>query len=182
MSRPCRIVPRPRHVIVPHMQLSQNEVLGLNHPNRTPLGAALSEVKPVTRGWSQGWLLTPLPHHTLPREPQTQSYDIASLLRFSCSLFASPLFWKFAHFCTLAKLLQKDCRNLLLPKSHELSARMVYGIYPPSLPPGKSNSSVRGLLQSQHFILGCSLFTDHDRVTLALLSSPPHRTSAHTPD
>lgn len=79
MSRHCRIVPRPRHVIVPHMQLSQNEVLGLSHPNRTPLGAALSEGKPVTRGWSQGWLLTPLPHHTLPREPQTQSYDIASL-------------------------------------------------------------------------------------------------------
>lgn len=142
MSRPCRIVPRPRHVIVPHMQLSQNEVLGLNHPKRTPLGAALSEGKPVTRGWSQGWLLSPLPHHTLPRELQTQFYDIASLLQFSCSLFASPLFCKFAHFCTLAKFVAERLPQSVAAQKPRI--KRPYGLRDlPSLPSSRIIQFVR---------------------------------------
>lgn len=134
------------------------------------------------------WVVSRLASHTASTpHPSTRAPN--SILRhrkspanFPALSLLHPCFGNSLISALWPSLLQKDCRNLLLPKSHELSARMVYGIYPPSLPPGKSNSFVRGLLHSHHFILGCSLFTNHDRITLALLSPPPHRTSAHTPD
>lgn len=91
------------------------------------------------------------PHHTLPRELQTQFYDIASFPAISCSLFASPLFWKFAHFCTLAKLLQNDCSNLRAAQKPRI--KRPYDLRDlPSLPSSRKIQFVRPWPASSPFI------------------------------
>lgn len=145
MSRRRRIVPRPRHVIVPHMQLSQNEVLGLNHPKRTPLGAALSEGKPVTRGCSQGWLPTPLPHrfHTTPFHASSKLNFTTS--QVSCNLPALSLLHPCFGNSLISALWPSCCRRL----SQSVAAqkpriKRPYGLRDlPSLPSSRKIQFVR---------------------------------------
>ena len=173
MSRPYRLVPRHAHVIVPHMQLSQNEALGSKYTSGRHLGAALTDRKPLL----VRCCLTPLsitPFHASP-ELYFPTFQFPAYGLFS----SAPCLGngKFAHFCTLAKtLLQIRCGHT------ELSARMIYGIYPPSLPPGKIQFvPPPACLRPASFYIGLWPPAYH-RTTLSLPRPLPHGTSAQAPD